>query len=181
MGDLFFRQDISMTARYGEEGVDWSMEDDVLSKYTTPYIEMGIFDKVTAVDLSNLWAQNSNKSWHNIGPRYASLTFTDGVALGTEDYNPELKTEQLKAQNYLKYQSAHPEHVLSGYKYTLEETERITEAATNIPDFVKQSVAEFVTGARSLEDWDQYLEELNNMGLQEYVECTQAAFDRLNQ
>ena len=26
MGDLFFRQDISMTARYGEEGVDWSME-----------------------------------------------------------------------------------------------------------------------------------------------------------
>ena len=181
MGDLFFRQDISMTARYGEEGVDWSMEDDVLSKYTTPYIDMGIFDKVTAVDLSNLWAQNNNKSWHNIGPRYASLTFTDGVALGTEDYNPELKTEQLKAQNYLKYQSAHPEHVLSGYKYTLEETERITEAATNIPDFVKQSVAEFVTGARSLEDWDQYLEELNNMGLQEYVECTQAAFDRLNQ
>ena len=76
------------------------------------------FDKVTAVDLSNLWAQNNNKSWHNIGPRYASLTFTDGVALGTEDYNPELKTEQLKAQNYLKYQSAHPEHVLSGYKYT---------------------------------------------------------------
>ena len=24
--------------------------DDVLSKYTTPYIDMGIFDKVTAVD-----------------------------------------------------------------------------------------------------------------------------------
>lgn len=181
LGDLFFRQDISTTARYGEENVDWSIQEEVLSKYTTPYIDMGIFDKVSAVDLTNLWTQNNNKTWHNIGPRYASLTFMDSVALGTPDYNPDLKTEKLKAENYMTYMPAHPEFVLAGYKNTLEETERITEAATNIPDFVKQSLAEFVTGARSLEDWDQYLEELNNMGLQEYIECTQAAYDRLKQ
>ncbi|MFV0342856.1 MAG: hypothetical protein ACK5JH_08170 [Anaerocolumna sp.] len=179
LGDLFYKQNISMSARYGEEDVDWSMKEEVVSQYTTPYIEMGIFDKVTAVDLSNLWTQNTNKFWHNIGPRYVSNIFQDGIATGTADYNPEIKTEQLKAKNYVAYLNAHPENVLSGHKYTREETEKITEAATNIPNFIKQSLAEFVTGARSLEDWDKYLEELNNMGLKEYIECTQAAYDRI--
>lgn len=179
LGDLFFRQDMGMTARYGEEGVDWTMDEEILGDYTNEYIELGLYDQVSAVDLTNLWAENTNKFWHNINPRYAPTSLSDTIALGTSEYDPDLATVGLKVFNDKYYIPAHPEHVLEGLKFTIEESKKITEVATNIPEFIKQSLAEFVTGARSLDDWDQYLKELDNMGIETWIECTQAAYDRI--
>lgn len=64
-------------------------------------------------------------------------------------------------------------------KYTIEEAEQIQDQLTTIPDFVKQSLAEFVTGARDIEGgWDTYLKELDNMGLQQWIATAQTAYDR---
>ena len=43
-------------------------------------------------------------------------------------------------------------------------------------------MAEFITGAKNLEsDWDAYLGELNNMGLEQWLIYAQDAYERLEQ
>ena len=36
----------------------------------------------------------------------------------------------------------------------------------------------FIMGTRSLDEWDNYITELNNMGLENYTAVAQAAYDR---
>ena len=65
--------------------------------------------------------------------------------------------------------------------YTEEETELIAESSANISSLVDASLAEFITGQRKLDDagWNAYLAELDSLGLQEWLECAQAAYDRV--
>ena len=82
-------------------------------------------------------------------------------------------------KNYNWYNGKHPENILPALKYTMEETEECQDALTNIPDYVKRALAEFVTGARDIDkEWDAYLSELDNMGLSVWLKDAQAAYDR---
>jgi len=74
---------------------------------------------------------------------------------------------------------AHPEKVLPVLKYTNDEAEKLAEIQENVLTYVKQSLAEFVTGNRPLSDWDNYLSDLENMGLQEWLDVAQTAYDRI--
>ena len=47
-------------------------------------------------------------------------------------------------------------------------------------EYVTSSMAEFITGNRSLDEWDSYLQTLDEMGLNEYVALRQSGFDRAN-
>ena len=87
---------------------------------------------------------------------------------------------QLSAKCYELYYPKHPEYVLPTLKYTLDETELIQEQLTTLPTFVDQCMAEFITGARSLDDdgWNAYLDELETMGLSAWLETAQVAYDR---
>lgn len=63
--------------------------------------------------------------------------------------------------------------------YTEDEAGQIQEALSNIPTYVNQTMAEFITGARDIESgWDAYMSELKGMGLDEWQKCAQAAYDR---
>lgn len=178
--DEFYDHDTSLIERFGEEGVDWTRDPDELAKHTNAYIEAGLYDSLSLIVTSTVWADNQAQTWRNHGPRYASLEqgntvfdFSSGI-----DYDPTNPT-QLNAKSYELYYTKHPDQVLSMLKYTMEETEMIQDQLTNIPNFVKQSLAEFVTGARDIETgWDSYLSELENMGLSQWLETAQAAYDR---
>lgn len=178
--DLFFARDTSIIERFGEEGVDWTRDPAVLSEHSNAYIAAGLYDQLSLVVTSTMWADNQNQTWRNHGPRYASMEmgntwydFSSGIT-----FDPENKT-QLFAKSYQLYYPKHPEHVLSPLKYTLAEAEMIQDQLTTIPSYVTQTIAEFVTGSRDVEkDWDTYLEELNNMGLQQWIEIAQDSYER---
>lgn len=178
--DQFFDHDTSIIERFGEEGVDWTRDPATLAEHTNAYIEAGLYDGLSLLVTSTVWADNQNQTWRNHGPRYASLEMGNTVydfSTGNA-FNPDDPT-QLNAKCYELYYTKHPEKVLPTLKYTLEEAEQIQDQLTTIPDFVKQSLAEFVTGARDAEsDWDSYLKELDNMGLQQWLETAQASYDR---
>ncbi|QHQ60890.1 extracellular solute-binding protein [Anaerocolumna sedimenticola] len=179
LGDLFYRQDMSMTVRFGEEGVDWTMDEATCEASTNAFVDAGLYDKIGLVYLTNIWVENNNKFWRNCQPRYASLSTGNTYGNGTAEYNPELKTAKLGAYNYQHYYNAHPEKVLPVLHYTAEETGKISETTTNIPEYVNQSLAEFITGARSMDEWSDYLDTLNGMGLKQWLECAQTAYDRI--
>ncbi len=49
---------------------------------------------------------------------------------------------------------------------------------TNILDNVEQSAVQFITGELSLEDdWDDYVNGLESLGVDRYVEINQEAYD----
>lgn len=179
--DLFFEHDTSLVERFGEEGVDWTRDPADLEGQTNAYVEAGLYDGLSMLVISTMWADNQSQTWRNHGPRYASLEMGNTVY----DYSAGVKYDSenptnLSGQNYAWYYTKHPEKVLPSLKYTMEEAEAIQDQLTTIPDFVKQALAEFVTGARDIESgWDTYLSELETMGLEKYLETAQAAYDRV--
>ncbi len=179
LGDLFYRNDYSNIARYGEEGVDWTTDESITSQpqYSNAYIEAGLYDKVSLVILKDIWGENNNKFWRNINPRYASVDDGNTWA-NSAPYDPGVKSSKFYADNYAYNYAAHPEFLLPSLSYTGEEAEEQAEAIVNISSYVSQSMAQFITGARPLSEWDAYVKDIENMGLSVWLENAQAAFER---
>ena len=52
---------------------------------------------------------------------------------------------------------------------------------TDITEYIDKSIAEFITGARDINNeaaWNTYIRELNNMGLQQWIQISQATYNR---
>lgn len=180
LADEFYDSYTSIVVRDGEEGVDWTDDPEVLANMTSSYVEAGLYDAVQMAVYGDIWSSNNAKTWHDVNPRYSSLEKNNTTAECTkEEYDPDDPT-QLTAKSMLYYYDKHPEYILSPLHYTLEEATEIQDALVNIPTYVKQSMAEFITGAKNLEsDWDTYLSELDNMGLQQLLSTAQNAYERL--
>lgn len=179
--DEFFTYETSIIERFGIEGEDWSRDPELLKGQTNAYVEAGMTDAAKLLVTSTMWADNQNHTWRNHGPRYMSLanflTVFDYSA--GKVYDPEDPT-QLNGKCYEMYWDKKPAKLMPQLKYTVEDTEMLMDAMTTIPDFVKQAIAEFTTGTRDIETgWEQYLAELDSMGLQELISVSQATYDRI--
>lgn len=63
-------------------------------------------------------------------------------------------------------------------KMTVEESEEYNGLATDIATAVSEQCLLFVTGERSLDEYDQFVEDMVGMGLDRMTELKQAAYDR---
>lgn len=182
LGDLFYSNEFSMIGRYGEEGVDWTRDEEMLAdpQYSNAYIDAGIYETPSFLILNDIWAENNNKFWRNVNPSYKEIAENDASVYATQVYDPNIKSFKFYADNYLYNYDAHPEHRLMALNYTSEEAVEQSEAIVNISTYVSESMAQFITGARPLNDmeWAAYQRELDMMGLQIWLENAQAAFDR---
>ena len=178
--DAFYDHDTSLVARFGEEGVDWTRDPEFLATTSNSYITAGVYDSPSLSYISNQWLEITNRTWRAVTPRYSTLVEGNSVTNGMVTFNPEDPT-QLNAKSEEYYYDKHPEKVLPQLHYTVDEANRIQQAITNIPDYVNQSLARFITGDLDVDgaDWDTYLSNLENMGLSEWLEVAQAAYDRI--
>jgi putative aldouronate transport system substrate-binding protein len=181
--DSMLDNTISIIQRFGEEGVDWSRKPEDLAKDSNAYVALGIYPSLSIVEMSDIWNGPSNKFWHNQGPRYASMQQGNTRGSLQAPYLPNSYAAMVNGYNYQFNLEAHPKNILpSPLKYTAAESERNVEAIVNITEYVNQAVAEFITSARDINNdaqWNAYLRELNNMGLQTWLTTAQAAYDRV--
>lgn len=63
-------------------------------------------------------------------------------------------------------------------KMTVAESAEYNQTASDIITASSEQALRFVTGERSLDDYDNFLKEMENMGLSRLVELKQAAYDR---
>lgn len=181
LADEFYSQEGSTIARFGEEGVDWTGDPEALAGMSNEFVASGMYDQLTLAYISNYWLEPSNKTWHGVSPRYASLETMNTVANGMTEFDPGSPVK-LQDESYEYYYSNHPDKVLPLLHYTADEARQIQGAVANIPSYVKQAMAEFITGSRDIDSgWDSYLEELNGMGLAEWISCAQSAYNRGDQ
>ena len=61
---------------------------------------------------------------------------------------------------------------------TKEENDKVLASATDLTTYTEEMEAKFITGVTSFDEWDKYIETIESMGVKEYVEVYQAAYDR---
>ena len=77
-----------------------------------------------------------------------------------------------------------PKEVVRQVIYLPNETKAISEVlnsltTSNRTGFVDESVVAFITGSKKFKDWDTYIAQLDKIGLKDYINITQKAYDRM--
>jgi putative aldouronate transport system substrate-binding protein len=67
----------------------------------------------------------------------------------------------------------------SAVTLTTEESERFSDLFSDISTCASENIMKFITGARSLDEYDSFKSDLLQMGLEEMVSLYQAAYDRV--
>lgn len=192
VGDYFYSREMSIAVRFGQAEVDWTDDPEYCANWYTEhtalleeYADVGA--KQTKLDyewvvLNNtIWSDNTNHFWHNQQPRYMDMDTFD-YHYGTY-YDPETFEywygSTLTDTSLEYYSEAHPEYYLPQLTYTDEEQNQITEFQVAFPDEILSWTMKFITGELDVDaDWDSYVTSLNNLGLQTYLDCSQAAYER---
>jgi putative aldouronate transport system substrate-binding protein len=179
--ESFFDNTLSYIVRWGEEGVDWSRKPEDVANSTNAYVEMGLYPALTMIQLKGTWTEPNNKHWHNVGPQYLSLDLSSTWGGPKEDFRMDNPSAYHNATNYQLNIPRHPRHILPLLHYTLAEAEKNSMIIPDVNEYVNRSIAEFVIGARDITDdgqWNEYLKELENIGLKDWLESSQQAYVR---
>ncbi len=78
------------------------------------------------------------------------------------------------------YVDSFPEEQMPNVFLTLDEADVISEAGAEINSYVSQMYAQWITGGGIEDEWDDYINRLNGMGLEEYIANYQSAADRMS-
>jgi len=167
--DLMLSEEACLMGRYGEKGVDWDFagEGDV-SIYGTP---------ATIRIINQLWNTPQNKHLSQIVPYVSRPRFSGGVTWGGN----MIDGEYMNAQAAMQHRGFAPEEYISTLIFSPEEEARIRGIRADIEGHVVKSVTQFITGKRDIRDdaqWQKYLSEFDGLGLSEFLETAQAAWDR---
>ena len=153
---------------------NWLIEDAAELK---KYHDAGKTNVRYLVDPSkNAWGKPGNLIWQGLEP--CLFIDEDDMTLATllpegESYIPN------ESDFFIELYPPHkPKEFIAALPHTVEETEELSLLATNINEHVKQSMVAFVTGNRPLSDFDAFLKEVDQAGLERYIQIVQAAHDR---
>src|SRR5699024_1314420 len=71
-----------------------------------------------------------------------------------------------------------PDEIWPEFTYTNEESKVLRTVGTDIDKYVEEMRDKFITGDVPFSKWDDYVETINEMGLEKYMEAKQAAYER---
>ena len=169
---LVTEESVHLTER-GMEGVSYEMADGKMRSISDPTLE-----NTDAVGMA-LWCNGS------IFPRY---TLNNEISEGMEDTIAYAETNGVKNNQSAKSDYTlscinDPEHRLlhdeNGYAVpTAEEIDRTNEISTDLRTYSAELLTKLIMGEKSLEDWDSYIADLKELGLDDPIAINQARYDR---
>lgn len=190
--DYMLSEKVSLTNRYGEEGVDWdfyenaddSKFDNGASK-TDFVAENGTGEPRFVYYSSSYWGNNpQNKGYMLVGPILLhSGTNGYGVQVGGGGSDEAVARGKFYARVYQEAIPAMLEDIPQERIITLplsaEENSSISEASSVITKYWQEAAANFTTGVWDIDtQWDSYLAELEKIGMSDLLEVYQTSYDR---
>lgn len=169
--DYTANYDMAMTARFGVKDVDWK---DPEPGAKGLYESMGyqpLFEYINPI-----WGTLQNSQWGENHPTRRTYEMICGTVWDGNPYDSQYMT----AQAVPDYMDKKPEETVERIIYLPEEVEEIADIKSSLDTYRDEAVAAFITGNRPLSDWDNYVKELDNIGLARYLEVAQTAYDRMN-
>jgi putative aldouronate transport system substrate-binding protein len=171
MCDFMMSEEMSVFSRFGEPGIDWAEPAPDAAALGAPW---GAKPEIRPI---LIWGGASHKShWGDQTPHILLQKYTDGQAWNGDPTDAEYMIS-LCVPGLLHKE---PAEIATLILYNAEEAQQIADIQTTINTYVKESIARFSVGDMSLDrDWDGYLRELNSMGLPQFLEVSQKAYDRM--
>lgn len=179
VGDFLMGKEASMIQMYGEKGKYWDELEEptesILPGTDAIYwIEPGFTSNENDEYNKNTW-------WTGLMLQLAE--FRAQMSPKPEDmyvsgsYEARLMEETAKVEDYF-YPEYLPKHIFMEEE---EDAERFATLQTSLQEYVKTSMAQFITGELDIEkDWDTYVQTLDSYDKDGYVELYQKAFDSYN-
>lgn len=171
LADFMMSEEVSVFSRFGEKGVDWVEPE-------AGDVALGAaWGAEPAIKTILVWGGSSHKShWNDVAPHILLKKYTDGQVWNGDPTDAEYMIAISTATMLDKT----PDEAVTTIIYTEEENEVVADIKTTIETYVNESMARFATGDMDLDkDWDSYLKELDNMGLEKYISISQTAYDRM--
>ncbi len=178
--DYFFSEEGTYRTLLGREGKEWVKAGPEDKNYRG---EPAKFKKLD-VDTDDPEYQNIN--WGQSFPTYRSAEgFYLDQAYPENPYDPGVPPgtgqEALLLRKSYEHQkfAQKPENVLPPLYYSQEDAEEFARLKTTINDYIEESVVKFITGDVNIDEgWDKYIQELKNIGLEDYLRIIQDAYDK---
>lgn len=124
------------------------------------------------------WSKHEDYTPFGAGgvPRYIS-SWTKKKA-DDEVPNPTAIKQDGSEENYFPYMkhAGYPSHV----RFTDEEAQRLTVIDADLETYVDQMEAKFIVGEEPIEKWDEFINRIKNIGIDEALNIRQMALDRWN-
>ncbi|MBR3641805.1 MAG: extracellular solute-binding protein [Oscillibacter sp.] len=175
--DFMCSREALLFMRYGVEGTDWD------------YAEEGMLDNfgkqaVVQVYDNTVFSSQNNQCWHNL-----DSTIVDYSVVGM--YSPKDSTDESFNSRVTRWkddwildmlQDGIKDELVFSVVYPGSKTEEISDLATPISSYVMEARALFVTGTKdpnSDKDWNDYLKDLEALGLTRYRDLVQECYDMM--
>ena len=180
--DLMGKEDVAISSRWGIEGENWNYIEDLTGPEYANYDFSKTFSgyPVYFCQTNNIWNVVQNNHWQNVNPSFRTAEVIGSYYAGLVsnpvegDYNLEL------AAKLPAYDAAKPAEPITTIKYSAEVQAEANELANALAEYVKEKKAQWITGAADVEaEWENYLKELDKIGLPRYLELTQEAYDNM--
>ena len=172
--DFLSSPEAILRGRWGERGVNWEWSEG------GKLGNLGGEAKIKLIGEPVFSTQN-NANWHS-----TRSTFSEYDSQYEIDTTDENSWEAVRVKKYLKnYENyiaaGQPERVVTYLNYEDEANERMTEIAKEFTSFVKDRRAQFCTGVldpRNDAQWQEYLDGLQALHMDEYLALGQEAYDK---
>ena len=172
--------DGSMRSRYGEYGVNWTDADPGAKS------DMGL-DATYKLISDPLKVQGTQK-WAKMGPVLNIMAEGETAQIADEMSEWAKLKSRLHAESYQNMLKAEEEFnpkkiVVGNLGYTKEENDRTSTIRTNVGDRASKAQTEFMTGILDPDDdatWNAYLAELDQLGMDAFLEVLNDAYKRNN-
>lgn len=108
------------------------------------------------------------------------LTFPGGgsPSIIKEEYFMGSENSEMSHDQAKKVEPYLIEEVWPAFSLTEEESKIMDSYGTDINKYVTEMRDKFIVGSESLDDWDAYVNEIDKMGLEEYMKVQEAAYER---
>lgn len=77
-----------------------------------------------------------------------------------------------------KVQPDAPKEIWNGFNYTDDELKFKQSNGADLETFINETEAAFIAGDKDFSEWDQYIEQVKQMGQEQYLEVEKSAYDR---
>lgn len=163
---------------FGPEGVgwEWTTEGTSLAGGTPSYQQLTIPEDYDW--LGNGFARDYEYiAWGSDASIKANTAEYRGeLRISEPDYDMEYLLQE-SAEKYDKYTPA-ADTLVPNLVFEGQDAQTISEGSLTIGGYVNQATVQFITGALDVDkDWDTYLQKLENMGVQNFLEIYQDYYD----
>ena len=192
--DYFCREDLSISYRYGEEGVDWDYWENVdESKMMEGIAKEGVqartpeFDNPVfyPYDASGYWTGSDpqNGGYLQAGPAIQQTDLYWGIGIEVDESTAlgaaTREYWDLYIASITDCLAVKPDESVISLPMTAEETVDANEIQGNLDSYITESIGAFLTGEWDIDSyWDTYLTELEKIGVNEALTLYQTSYDR---